>query len=78
MSHYETLGVAANATPDEIKSAFRKLAKQHHPDTGGDTNKFQQINEAYNTLKDPQSRAGYDHSLRNPQDRKSTRLNSSH
>lgn len=67
MNHYETLGVAQNATPDEIKSAFRKLAKQHHPDLGGSKDKFQQINDAYNTLSNPQERAAYDYSLKNPQ-----------
>jgi curved DNA-binding protein len=67
MNHYETLGVAQNATPEELKSAFRKLAKQHHPDVGGDAAKFQAINEAYNTLSDQNSRAHYDHTLRNPQ-----------
>jgi DnaJ-class molecular chaperone len=66
-THYETLGVAENATPEELKSAFRRLAKQHHPDMGGDVEKFQQINEAYNTLSDANSRAHYDHTLRNPQ-----------
>jgi len=67
MNHYEALGVAQNATPEEVKSAFRKLAKQHHPDVGGDQAKFQQINEAYTTLSDTNSRAHYDHTLRNPQ-----------
>jgi len=67
MSHYETLGVTQSATPEELKSAFRKLAKQHHPDVGGDVSKFQAINEAYNTLSDANSRAHYDHTLRNPQ-----------
>jgi curved DNA-binding protein len=67
MSHYETLGVAQSATPEEIKSAFRKLAKQHHPDLGGSKDKFQQINDAYNTLSNPQERAAYDYSLKNPQ-----------
>jgi len=67
MNHYETLGVSQTATPEELKSAFRKLAKQHHPDVGGDVAKFQAINEAYNTLSDPNSRAHYDHTLRNPQ-----------
>jgi len=67
MSHYETLGVAESASPEELKAAFRKLAKQHHPDVGGDQTKFQQINEAYSTLSEPNSRAHYDHTLRNPQ-----------
>ena len=58
--HYATLGVARNATQDEIKRAFRKLASQHHPDKGGDTAKFQQIQAAYDTLGDPDKRAAYD------------------
>ena len=67
MSHYQTLGVAETASPEELKAAFRSLAKQHHPDMGGDQAKFQQINEAYSTLSDPNARAHYDHMLRNPQ-----------
>ena len=67
MNHYETLGVSENVSAEELKSAFRKLAKQHHPDMGGDQAKFQQINEAYTTLSDPNSRAHYDHTVRNPQ-----------
>ena len=47
MDHYQTLGVSRNATPDEIKKAYRKLASQHHPDKGGDTHKFQDIQTAY-------------------------------
>jgi curved DNA-binding protein len=61
MNHYETLGVAKTATPEELKAAYRKMAKTHHPDLGGDTAKFQQITEAYETLSDPQKRAFYDH-----------------
>lgn len=67
MTHYATLGVADSATPEEIKSAYRKLAKQHHPDLGGDVAKFQQISEAYETLADADKRAHYNHQLRNPQ-----------
>lgn len=63
MDHYTTLGVAKNATPDEIKKAYRKLASQHHPDKGGDTHKFQEIQTAYDTLIDPDKRQQYD----NPQ-----------
>lgn len=59
-THYETLGIAKNATPDEIKRAYRKLASQHHPDKGGDTAKFQSIQTAYDTLSNPQKRAEYD------------------
>ena len=58
--HYATLGVAKTATPDEIKRAFRKLASQHHPDKGGDTKKFQDIQAAYDTLGDAVKRAEYD------------------
>jgi curved DNA-binding protein len=67
MTHYETLGVANSATPEEIKSAYRKLAKTHHPDLGGDVTRFQEISEAYETLSDADKRAHYDHQLRNPQ-----------
>jgi DnaJ-class molecular chaperone len=57
--HYATLGVTKTATADEIKRAFRKLASQHHPDKGGDTQKFQAIQQAYATLGDEQKRAEY-------------------
>jgi len=57
---YQTLGVDRNATADEIKRAYRRLASQHHPDKGGDKAKFQEIQQAYDTLTDPQRRAGYD------------------
>lgn len=60
MDHYAVLGVNKNATPDEIKKAYRKLASQHHPDKGGDTAKFQQIQEAYAVLSDPNKRSEYD------------------
>jgi DnaJ-class molecular chaperone len=59
-NHYQTLGVDQNATPDEIKRAYRKLASQHHPDKGGDKNKFQEIEQAYRTLSDPNTRSQYD------------------
>ncbi|OGZ34252.1 MAG: molecular chaperone DnaJ [Candidatus Portnoybacteria bacterium RBG_13_41_18] len=58
--YYEILGVAKNASPDEIKRAYRKLAHEFHPDKGGDAEKFKQINEAYQVLGDPQKRAQYD------------------
>lgn len=60
MNYYEILGVTKNSTPDEIKKAYRKQASQHHPDKGGDTAKFQQIEEAYRILSDPQKRQEYD------------------
>lgn len=62
-NHYETLGVNSNATQDEIKKAFRALAKQHHPDAGGNQQKFQIISAAYEVLSDPKKRAEYDQSL---------------
>lgn len=58
--YYKILGVAKNASIDEIKRAFRKLSHQHHPDKGGDTEKFKEINEAYQILSDPQKKAQYD------------------
>lgn len=60
MDYYKTLGVNRNASPDEIKKAYRKLAGQHHPDKGGDTATFQKIQEAYETLSDPQKRQQHD------------------
>lgn len=60
MTHYATLGVSETATQDEIKKAYRRLAMQHHPDKGGDTNKFQEIQSAYDAISDEQKRAQYD------------------
>ena len=66
MTHYATLGVGENANADEIKKAYRKLASQHHPDKGGDTVKFQEIQTAYDTLHDPAKREQYDYERKNP------------
>ena len=60
MDYYSLLGVNRNATPEEIKKAYRKLASQHHPDRGGDTNKFKEVQEAYDVLGDKSTRATYD------------------
>ena len=61
MDYYSTLGVSKNASDKELKQAYKKASMQHHPDRGGDENKFKEINEAYSTLKDPQKRGMYDH-----------------
>ncbi len=62
--YYETLGVSRSATSEEIKSAFRKLARKHHPDLAKDKKaaeeKFKGINEAYEVLSDPEKRKKYD------------------
>lgn len=63
---YNTLGVNENATKEEIKKAYRKLAVKHHPDKGGDESMFKNINEAYGTLGDENKRVQYDNRHNNP------------
>ena len=58
--YYKTLGVSKNATADEIKKAYRKMARENHPDAGGDEEKFKDINEAYEVLSDDKKRQLYD------------------
>ena len=60
MDYYELLGVQPNATPNEIKKAYRKLAMKHHPDKGGDVEQFKKIQTAYDTLSDSEKRHQYD------------------
>jgi curved DNA-binding protein len=59
-NYYDILGVDEKATSADITKAFKDLAKQHHPDRGGDKDKFQEINEAHDTLKNSQKRHDYD------------------
>lgn len=63
MDYYSILGVPKNASEQDIRKAYKKMSMQHHPDRGGDEEKFKQVNEAYQTLKDPVKKQQYD----NPQ-----------
>ena len=69
-NYYEILGVDKKASQDEIKSAYRKLARQYHPDLHPNdeecAKKFKEINEANEVLSDPQKRQQYDFELENP------------
>ena len=76
-NYYEVLGVSRNATGDEIKKAFRRLARTYHPDVNPDNKEaeenFKSINEAYDVLSDDQRRAEYNRSLLGATKRKSPR-----
>jgi DnaJ-class molecular chaperone len=65
MNYYKTLELENNATHDEIKKSYRKLSLKYHPDrnVGTDNKKIQEINEAYETLSDPQKKQAYDFEL---------------
>ena len=66
-NYYELLGIAKNASQEEIKKSFRKLSLQYHPDKNpNSTEKFKEINEAYQTLGDPKKRSQYDMLSSNP------------
>lgn len=60
IDYYQALGVDKQASPEEIKKAYRTLAKEHHPDKNGDPVKFKEISEAYENLNDPNKRLQYD------------------
>src|SRR3989338_4070964 len=58
--YYKTLGIARNATQEEIKNKYRELAHKYHPDKGGDEKMFKELNEAYQVLSDEKKRSQYD------------------
>lgn len=60
MDYYSTLGLNRGASPEEIKKAYKKMAMKHHPDRGGDEQKFKEVEEAYRTLSDPQKKQMFD------------------
>lgn len=64
MTYYDSLGVPNTATEEEIKKSYRALSLKHHPDRGGNKEKFQEISAAYDILSDPEKRRQYDMELR--------------
>jgi len=60
VDYYEVLGVSTDTEPAQIRLAYLKLAKDHHPDAGGSTEQMQTINTAYKTLTSPTAKAAYD------------------
>jgi curved DNA-binding protein CbpA len=80
-THYELLGLAADATPQQVKQRFRELARQHHPDVNPDRPEshelFLRINQAYEVLSDPSRRARYDLDLRDRARREAERRSGS-
>jgi curved DNA-binding protein CbpA len=60
--YYKVLGILPTATDDVVRAVYRALAKKHHPDTGGDAERFREISEAYSVLTDPVKRRSFDRS----------------
>jgi len=60
MDYYKILNVSKNATNDEIKRQYKKLALKHHPDRGGDSEMFKKVSEAYQILSNPERKSEYD------------------
>jgi curved DNA-binding protein len=75
MNYYNILGVPQTASVDEIKACYRRLARKHHPDKGGDTATFQAIAQAYDVLSTPEKRHQYDRSLNINERRFTTNVN---
>ncbi|MEO1131993.1 MAG: DnaJ domain-containing protein [Cyanobacteria bacterium J06639_1] len=73
MTHYQLLQISPRATPEQIKQAYRRLARKYHPDVAGEENRdrFLKINEAYQVLRNPLQRREYDRTL-NPKKRVSS------
>ena len=64
--YYKTLNINRDSSQDDIKKAFRKLSKQHHPDKGGNETVFKEVSEAYDTLSNPEKKQRYDMGGQNP------------
>lgn len=62
-THYDVLGIPAGASDEQVRHAYRRLARTDHPDAGGDAARFRRITEAYDVLSQPDRRAAYDRSL---------------
>ena len=60
MNYYDILGVQKQASPEDLKKAYKQASMKHHPDRGGDAEHFKKVAEAYGILKDPQKRQQYD------------------
>lgn len=69
MNHYELLGIPMTASTEEVRRAFRKLSRVHHPDLGGDETAYKRLNAAYHVLSTASERIAYDKSLREESER---------